>query len=342
MQQQPAFLSDKVYQTYYDEVGKHPLLSAKEERKLLIRYHTCPHCERELPQKVAALTCPKCGEVAPADSGERAHTCTSCLAQFEKTAPPLICPRCGSERDLRARECLINANLRFVIRRAKSITQDPEHLQKLISAGNVGLVIALDKFSLERNTRFLTYAEWWIRKEIMDEIHASHLIHIPTHKQKTIQRAQKEGKYVCMHCDARTHDPSNAEHAPPCTKDEHSFRVPISKGAPIVGPTVDMEDLHLTSSTDIESQSIDSSMENLLRGILLGMGLTQRDLYILMGYFNVPVADRKGEAKTLPQLAAMTSITPERVRQVKEQLLRELRRELRRRSIPSYDAICCT
>ncbi len=35
------YFNDKIYQLYYDEVGKHPILSPTEERQLLLRYHTC-------------------------------------------------------------------------------------------------------------------------------------------------------------------------------------------------------------------------------------------------------------------------------------------------------------
>jgi DNA-directed RNA polymerase subunit H (RpoH/RPB5) len=37
-------VEDKMYSLYYNDVGKHPLLTAEEERELFKRYHTCPHC----------------------------------------------------------------------------------------------------------------------------------------------------------------------------------------------------------------------------------------------------------------------------------------------------------
>lgn len=324
---------DKIYQLYYDEVGKHPLLTAQEERALLVRYHTCPHCQKKFPSKVKATNCPSCGVIAPTKIRGRVFICTACHAKFDIYVTPKLCFRCGSGRDMKARQKLIESNLRFVIRRAKSITANPEHLRKLISAGNIGLMLAIDKFNLARNTRFLTYAEWWIRKEMLDEIHASSFIHIPTHRQKSMRREQKEGRYVCRACGLRTDHPDRKIRKK-CIQVQHDFILPLHSDATALNDTLPIDDVVVTDTADdLETRTIDSNVKQRLRQALFHMNLSERDRFIIIGYFNISQEDRQADVKSLHQLATMTGITPERVRQIKVKTLTSLSKELKRRSI---------
>ena len=175
---------------------------------------------------------------------------------------------------------------------------------------------------------------------MLDEIHASHLIHVPTHKQKTLRKEQKEGRYLCKHCQARTHDPNDLTNVLSCTEAEHEFEAPLHNESAVLGPAISTEDLVLVEESTVEGLSIDASMEDTLRDTLAGMGLKQRDMYILLGYFNVAQAERKSSPKTLPQLACMTNITPELVRQVKEHLLKSVKKELKKRSVRTLEEIC--
>lgn len=337
---QQDYFNDKIYQLYYDEVGKHPILSPAEERKLLLRYHTCPGCDKRLPPRIEVKNCPSCGAIAPLRPTGKVFVCMDCDTKFDTHMAPRMCPLCGTHRDFEARQRLVESNLRFVIRRAKSITTKPEHLRKLVSAGNVGLMLAIDKFSLDRETRFLTYAEWWIRKEMFDEIHSSSFIHVPTHRQKSLRKEQKEGKYVCQHCGLRTDDPESKEHWTGCTDIDHEFILPLNNDSAVLNDTVSLEDVTLASNMDVENMVIDSDVEEHLRAAIQQMELSERDRFIIMGYFNVPLPDRKSEPKSLHQLAALTGITPERVRQIKEETLKALKKELKRRSIGNASAVC--
>ena len=241
---------------------------------------------------------------------------------------------------MEARKKLIESNLRFVIRRAKSITTKPEHIRKLVSAGNVGLMLAIDKFSLERETRFLTYAEWWIRKEMFDEIHSSSFIHVPTHRQKSLRKEQKDGKYLCVHCGLRTDDPESKEHWTGCTEVDHEFILPLNNDSTVLNDAVPLDDVVLSSPCAVEDSAIDNNAQEHLWDALHQMPLSERDRFIVMSYFNVPLPDRKSEPKSLHQISALTGITPERVRQIKEETLASLRKELKRRCIESTAEVC--
>ena len=332
--------SDKVYDLYYEEVGRHALLTPREERALLMRYHSCPHCQQQIPPRAHATNCPDCGAVSPPELAGRDYVCTECSCAYVPTVTSRICPHCGSGRDLQARQDLIQANLRFVIRRAKKFTQDADILRSLISAGNLGLTQAVDRFDINTSHRFLTYAEWWIRKEIMDELNNSNLIRVPTHKQKTLRRIIKEGMYVCIHCGVRTNSEHNVGHLPRCSAVEgHSVEIPLQCDSQVLRDTLCIDDTVCVSPENVEVHCRTVEMKNLLRTVVDRMHLDERDRFIVVGYFDAVAADRISDPKKLPQLAAITGITPERVRQIKERLLVQLKRELGKASVSTVTSL---
>lgn len=80
-----------------------------------------------------------------------------------------------AEGDKEARDKLITANLRFVIKVAEKYQGFGLSMEELIGAGNIGLVIAADKFKPSSNTKFTTYAVWWIRDSIQKAIRGTAL-----------------------------------------------------------------------------------------------------------------------------------------------------------------------
>ena len=73
--------------------------------------------------------------------------------------------------DLKARDKLINSNLRFVVTCAKQFVGQGVPLVDLISSGNLGLIQSIEKFAPDKGYHFISYAVWYIRREIMKSIY---------------------------------------------------------------------------------------------------------------------------------------------------------------------------
>ena len=94
--------------------------------------------------------------------------------------------------NVKARDTLIRANLRFVVSIAKQYEQDNMTLNDLIDEGNIGLIIAAEKFDETRGFKFISYAVWWIRQSILQAIQNNKdAVRIPCNRQNEY-RAKKE------------------------------------------------------------------------------------------------------------------------------------------------------
>lgn len=243
--------------------------------------------------------------------------------------------------DQDARRRIIEGGLRFVIKTAKQYYRgDSEFLKNLIAAGNVGLVTAVDRYrpwvikctcgkhnyvltpkhqrcsqcqqrlqhtKAERyTTRFLTYAAWWISEAIRTELYESSLVHIPPYKQKEYHRARQEGhtvgfSYISFD-DVLDHDQKCGDET------LHRYDKLMQQA------------LEATAS-DHEYETLAQHAINLLHALLQSM--KDRSAYVLIAYYGL-----REEAKTLREIAQKLGVCPERVRQIKEDALQELKTKL--------------
>lgn len=91
-----------------------------------------------------------------------------------------------------ARNKLVKANLRFVFTVAKMYSQDPETFNDLVSAGNVGLIDSARKFDPHRGFRFISYAVWNIRKEMLEYLAKNtRTIRIPMSRNSIVAKAKE-------------------------------------------------------------------------------------------------------------------------------------------------------
>ena len=83
--------------------------------------------------------------------------------------------------DKKASDRVVEANLRFVVNRAKKMKEKGcrADIEELVAAGNIGLTIAVSKFDLKKGTRFITFAAFWIKAEMNAEAGKVNSIHLP-------------------------------------------------------------------------------------------------------------------------------------------------------------------
>lgn len=91
--------------------------------------------------------------------------------------------------DKKAKDKLIEGNLRLVISIAIKYVNRGVSFEDLIQAGNLGLIRAVDKFDVDLGNRFSTYATWWIKKFIQDEINNNaRKIRVPAYKSEELKK----------------------------------------------------------------------------------------------------------------------------------------------------------
>ena len=93
--------------------------------------------------------------------------------------------------DKAARDKMINANLRFVVRVAKKYQNHGLDLTDLISEGNIGLMNAIEKFEPSRGYHFISYAVWWINQSILKALsEKSRAIRLPLNRANELVRIE--------------------------------------------------------------------------------------------------------------------------------------------------------
>ncbi len=93
------------------------------------------------------------------------------------------------EDAIKARNEVVNSNLKLVLKFARKYQNFGLPLDDVIQEGNIGLMRAIEKYDAAMGVKFSTYAVWWIRKRFMNAIKTSNkLIRIPTHSQEALTR----------------------------------------------------------------------------------------------------------------------------------------------------------
>jgi RNA polymerase primary sigma factor len=291
---------------YLKEVGRVPLLTAKEEVHLAKRI-------------------------------ERGREARALLAQERVSIKRRFELRLQIEDGWAAREHLVTANSRLVISVAKKYMRRGVPFLDLIQEGNIGLIRATKKFDYHRGHKFSTYATWWIRQAVTRAIaDQGRTIRVPVHMGDQINKLLRLSHQLTQKLGR---DPSTEELAEvldvPPKKVENMIRVarrPLSLETPtdseadsVLGDFVEDEDA--PEPVELATQTL---LREQLRDVL--EGLPPREVRILQLRYGL----LDGRSYTLEEVGYKMGVTRERVRQIEAQALSRLRQPNRKRMLVDY------
>ena len=104
-----------------------------------------------------------------------------------------ICAKKASLGDLKAREELVKRNLRFVVTVAKQYVTPSSPLEDLVNEGNLGLIMAAERFNPDQNVKFISYGVWWIKKVIIEHITKyNRMVRLPSNKVSILSKLDRK------------------------------------------------------------------------------------------------------------------------------------------------------
>jgi RNA polymerase primary sigma factor len=293
---------------YLKQIGRVPLLNAEQEVELAKRIEVGLFAEDKLTDGSGVLR-----------ADER--------IDLERVA----------EDGRRAKNHLLEANLRLVVSLARRYTGRGMLLLDLIQEGNVGLIRAVEKFDYTTGCKFSTYATWWIRQAISRALaDQSRTIRLPLHMAEAVIALARVRRQMLQ----------NLGREP--TPEELAVELDMTPGKVIEVQQYSREpiSLHTPLGEDGDSELGDliEDSEAIQPGEAASMTLLQEQLHSVLSTLPEREADvvsmrfglTGGKPKTLDEIGKVYGVTRERIRQIESQAMSKLRNPSRSRRFRDY------
>ena len=232
----------------------------------------------------------------------------------------------GGRAGERAKNKLVEANLRFVVSVAKQYQHQGLTLTDLIDEGNIGLIKAAERFDETRGFKFISYAVWWIRQSILQAIaEQSRIVRLPLNQVGSLNKVNHE---INKFEQENLRRPSVEEIADRTGVDKEKISQSMAASGHHVSIDAPFGDDDDNAMVDVMSSGDDSrtdkqvdheSMAMELKQVL-GQVLKERERQIVCACFGIGEPE-----KGLEEIGDKMGLTRERVRQIREKSISKLR-----------------